>query len=98
MRALLAGDRTHRRALSDIRELLPGAGVIWDAEAGRDSVFSRAGTGFGDGGAERGRAETAAGPDRVAELEAGVPGGVYAAGQRERFRQDAGGPGQELPS
>ena len=73
----LAGDGPQRGALPDLRELLPGAGVVWDAEEGRDSVFGRAGTGSGDGGAERGRTEAATGQDRIAESEAGVRGGVH---------------------
>ena len=61
-----------RRALPHLRELLSGAGLVRHAEERRDQLFERAGAGFGDGSAQRGRTEAAAGQDRAAEPEAGV--------------------------
>ena len=51
-------------------------GLFGMPKKGEIDYSVRAGTGLGDGGAQRGRAETAAGPNRTAESEAGVPRGL----------------------
>ena len=64
-------------------------GLCGIPQEGRDRLFRGAGTGSGDGGAERGRAEASAGPDRTAEPETGVRRRVHQAGHRKRFWQVA---------
>ena len=47
-------------------------GLVGHSEEGRDRLFAGTGTGPGFRRAERGRAETSAGPDRIARLETGI--------------------------
>ena len=69
---LSARHRPQRGALQALRKLLPGAGTVRHSEEGRHRLLAGSGTGPGHGRAERGRAETPAGPHRIAEAEAGI--------------------------
>ena len=88
-----------RGALPALRELLPGAGTVRAFRRRARLHYSvELELDLGDGGAQRGRAETSAGPDRIAESEAGILSAAFSKPVTENgFGKNGGGIEQELP-
>jgi aconitate hydratase len=72
-----------------LRKLLQGAGLVRHSEEREDRVFAGVGTGSGNGRAQRGRTETSAGQDRIAEFEGKFHRGVQRTRGGKRLWQTA---------